>query len=102
MGASFIGQRITTHKAQERVIVPKEPKDRARYVFLVDLASYLNRTTQWLHVKAKRMGLEPIMIRRNDSGRAAAAILADDAKKIIEVEVKVADTISPEELMKEQ
>ena len=70
-----------------------------KYVFLLDIADYLGRTSTAIQGQSKRLGLNPILIRREGTGKAALAVTADEARRIIDANVKKAETISPTELM---
>jgi hypothetical protein len=73
----------------------------AQYVFLVDLADYLKRTPSALHERSRRIGIKPVSIRRERSGKAAMAVTTDEAKRLMALDVQGAATIRPEDLAKE-
>lgn len=73
-----------------------------RYVFLIDLADYLGRTTTAIHTRVQRLKITPVRVRRAESGKAALAVTASEARRLIEIDTKPAVTITPSELMKEK
>ena len=69
-----------------------------QYVFLIDLAEHMKRTVSGVHVKARKLGMAPIMLRRDVSGKAALAVTIEEAKAIIASDIKPADIVRPEDL----
>lgn len=70
-----------------------------KYVYLLDIAKHLGRTLCGMSERAERLGCRVVRIRRPESGKAALAVSAEDAKRIIESDVKPAATISVAELL---
>ena len=69
-----------------------------KYVFLRDIADHLGRTVSGIHIKARKLGLRPILLRRESSGKGALAVTAPEAKLIIDSDLKTADIVRPEDL----
>jgi hypothetical protein len=70
-----------------------------KYVFIIDLADYMGRTTTAVQSKATRMKIPITLVRRSVSGKAALAVTVDDAKRIMTADVKLAETVKPKDLI---
>ena len=81
---------------------PDVEKERERmseqYVFLRDIADYLKRTVSGIHVKTRKLGMTPVMVRRDGSGKGALAVTAAEAKLIIASDTKAVEIVRPEDL----
>lgn len=92
-------------KSEGRIAMKATRPDTAsdkpeRYVFLLDLAEYLGRTSTAVLKKAQRLRINTVLVRRDLSGKAALAVAADDAKRLIDADIKTAEIINPADLMK--
>jgi hypothetical protein len=72
-----------------------------KYVFLGELAEALHyAAADVLARRAKRMGITPGLYRNPKTGKISLAILAADAKRLVEQDIPKVETISPADLMK--
>lgn len=99
----FRGLKSPTRVAM-KMARPNVEADRARlagkYVYVNLLAESMNRSPRGIEYIAKKHGIKFHLIRGEESGRTANAVTAEDAKRIIDLDVKRVDIISPDELMK--
>lgn len=71
-----------------------------KFVYLNVLAEYMGRTHTGLNYLAKRNGIKIHLVRGGGHPRPTSAVTADDAKRLMELDTKKAEIISPAELMK--
>lgn len=71
-----------------------------KFVYLNVLAEYMGRTHTGLNYLAKRNGIKIHLVRGGGHPRPTSAVTAQDAKRLIELDTKKAEIISPAELMK--
>jgi hypothetical protein len=78
---------------------PDEEHIARKYVFLIDLAEFLGRTGTALQAKARKLGINPVFIRREVSGKAALAVTEAEARRLIDLDIKSATILKPEDLL---
>lgn len=68
------------------------------YVFIIDLAEHLGRTSCGIHGIAHRLGIRPVLKRRAASGKGALAVTVEEARRIKENDIPVAKIIDPADI----
>ncbi len=95
-------RRFPTAQSPRRVAVnaPRPEADVSQFVFLIDIAAYLGRTSDAVRARVQRLKCQTVLVRRDVSGQSALAVSAEDAKRIIASDIKPASIIKPEDIFK--